>query len=214
MDTNTEVLDLARAATADRTRVCGKAGVLGELAAAGLPVPPGLVVTAEALNIDGWEESLEAAASSLGATRLAVRSSAAAEDLPDASYAGLYETYLNVPVEGLGEAVRQCFGAATTERVAAYHQRHGDGTPGMAVLVQAMVDPMAAGVAFTAHPISGDPNQALVTAVPGLGDRLVSGEAVGEEWTIRARNARMSRSIHAGGEVLTARQAQAVADLA
>jgi rifampicin phosphotransferase len=144
-----------------------------------------------------------------------VRSSAAAEDLPDASYAGLYETYLNVPVEGLGEAVRRCFAAATAERVSAYHQRHGNGTaPGMAVLVQAMVEPMAAGVTFTAHPVSGDPNQALVTAVPGLGDRLVSGEAVGEEWTVTPRNARMSRPIPAGGRVLTARQAQAVADLA
>ena len=59
----------------------------------------------------------------------------------------------------------------------------------MAVLVQAMVDPIAAGVAFTVHPVSGDPDQALVTAVPGLGDRLVSGEAVGEEWTVTARNA-------------------------
>jgi pyruvate,water dikinase len=50
--------------------------------------------------------------------------------------------------------------------------------------------------------------------VPGLGDRLVSGEAVGEEWTVTARNARRSRPIPAGGKVLTARQAQAVADLA
>jgi rifampicin phosphotransferase len=119
MDTNTEVFDLARAATADRARVGGKAGVLGELAAAGLPVLPGLVVTAEALKHDGWECSLEIAAGSLGATRLAVRSSAAAEDLPDASYAGLYETYLNVPIDGLGEAVRRCFAAATAELVSA-----------------------------------------------------------------------------------------------
>jgi rifampicin phosphotransferase len=209
-----EVFDLARAATA-AGRVGGKAGVLGELAAAGFPVPPGLVVTAEALNHDGWEKSLEAAAGSLGAPRLAVRSSAAAEDSPDTSYAGLCETYLNVTVEGIGEAVRRCFAAATAERVSAYHRRHGNGTAhGMAVLVQAMVDPMAAGVAFTAHPVSGDPDQALVTAVPGLGDRLVSGEAVGEEWTVTARNARMSRPIPVGGRVLTARQAQAVADLA
>ncbi|HWJ54151.1 MAG TPA: PEP/pyruvate-binding domain-containing protein [Propionibacteriaceae bacterium] len=198
MDTNTEVFDLAQATTADRARVGGKAGVLGELAAAGFPVPPGLVVTAEALNIHGWERSLEAAARSLGAPRLAVRSSAVAEDLPDASYAGLYETYLNVPIAGLGEAVRRCFAAATAERVAAYHRRHGDGTPGMAVLVQAMVEPMAAGVAFTAQPVSGDPDQALVTAVTGLGDRLVSGEAVGEEWTVTARNARRSRPTPAG----------------
>jgi rifampicin phosphotransferase len=215
MDTNTEVFELAQATTADRARVGGKVGVLGELAAAGFPIPPGLVVTAGAFNVDGWQRSLEAAAGSLGAPRLAVRSSAAAEDLPDASYAGIYETYLNVPVERLGEAVRRCFGAVTAERVSGYHRRHGNGTaPGMAVLVQAMVDPIAAGVAFTAHPVSGDPDQALVTAVPGLGDRLVSGEAVGEEWTVTARNARRSRPIPAGGEVLTTRQAQAVADLA
>jgi phosphohistidine swiveling domain-containing protein len=215
MDTITEVFDLAQATTADRARVGGKAGVLGELVAAGFPVPPGQVVTAGALNYDGWEESLEAAAASLGTPLLAVRSSAVAEDLPDASYAGLYETYLNVPVEGLGEAVRRCFAAATAERVSAYHQRHGDGTaPGMAVLVQAMVDPIAAGVAFSVHPLSGDPDQALVTAVPGLGDRLVSGEAVGEEWTVTTRHARRSRPIPAGGKVLGARQAQAVADLA
>ena len=56
MDTNTEVFELAQAATADRARVGGKAGVLGELAAAGFPVPPGLVVTAGALNHDGWED--------------------------------------------------------------------------------------------------------------------------------------------------------------
>jgi phosphohistidine swiveling domain-containing protein len=215
MYANAEVFDLAQAATAERARVGGKAGVLGELAAAGFPVPPGLVVTAEALNHDGWERSLEAVARSLGAPRLAVRSSAAAEDLPDASYAGLYETYLNVPVEGLGEAVQRCFAAATAERVSAYHQRHGKGTaPGMAVLVQAMLDPIAAGVAFSVHPVSGAPDQALVTTVPGLGDRLVSGEAVGEEWTVTARNARRSRPIPAGGEVLATRQAQAVADLA
>jgi hypothetical protein len=213
MHDNIAVFDLAQAATADRARVGGKAGVLGKLVAAGFSVPPGLVVTAEALDIDGWERSLEAAARRLGAQRFAVRSSAAAEDLPDASYAGLYETYLNVPIEGLGEAVRRCFAASTAERVLAYHQRHAGGAVGMAVLVQAMVDPMAAGVAFTAHPVTGDRDQVVVTAVPGLGDPLVSGEAVGEEWTITARDARMSRPMP-GGTVLAAGQAQAVADLA
>ena len=213
MDANAEVFDLAQAAGADRTRVGGKARVLGELAVAGFAVPPGLVVTAAAVDIDGWEGSLEAAARSLGVQRFAVRSSGAAEDLPDASYAGLYETYLNVPVEGLREAVRRCFAASTSERVSAYHQRHGGGTGGMAVLVQAMVDPMAAGVAFTAHPVTGDRDQVVVIAVPGFGDPLVSGEAVGEEWTITTREAQMSRPMP-GGEVLAAGQAQAVADLA
>src|SRR4030095_12639236 len=189
MYTNTEVFDLAQAAIADRTRVGGKARVLGELVAAGFAVPPGLVVTAGAVDIQGWETFLEAAARSLGVQRFAVRSSAAAEDLPDASYAGLYETYLNVPVEGLGEAVRRCFAATTSERVSAYHRRHGGGAAGMAVLVQAMVDPTAAGVAFTAHPVTGDRDQVVLTAVAGLGDPLVSGEAVGEEWIITTREA-------------------------
>jgi phosphohistidine swiveling domain-containing protein len=214
MHDNTDIFDLAKATTADRARVGGKAGVLGELVAAGFSVPAGLVVTAEALDIDGWERSLAAAARRLGAQRFAVRSSAAAEDLPDASYAGLYETYLSVPIEGLSDAVRRCFAASTAERVSAYHQRHPGGTAGMAVLVQAMVDPMAAGVAFTAHPVTGDRDQVVVTAVPGLGDPLVSGEAVGEEWTITTRDTRTSRPVPVGGNVLAAGQAQAVADLA
>ena len=132
MDANAEVFDLAQAAAADRTRVGGKARVLGELAVAGFSVPPGLVVTAAAVDIDGWEAFLEAAARSLGVPRFAVRSSGAAEDLPDASYAGLYETYLNVPVEGLGEAARRAlrFRRSTSERVSAYHRGHGGGTAG------------------------------------------------------------------------------------
>jgi phosphohistidine swiveling domain-containing protein len=214
MDTSAVVIMLSEAGTADRASVGGKAGVLGELAAAGFSVPPGLVVTAAALDIDGWEASVEAAARSLGAARFAVRSSGAAEDLPDASYAGLYETYLNVGIDGLGAAVRRCFAAATAERVSAYHERHGGGTAAMAVLVQAMVDPVAAGVAFTAHPVTGDRDQTVVTAVPGLGDPLVSGESVGEEWTVTARDIRLSRPMPGGERVLTAGQAQRVAELA
>ena len=63
----------------------------------------------------------------------------------------------------------------------------------MAVLVQVMVDPVAAGVAFTAHPVTGARDQTVVTAVAGLGDQLVSGEAVGEEWTITTHGARTTR---------------------
>src|SRR4051794_17845079 len=187
MHMNAAVITLAEAGTADRAAVGGKAGVLGELVATGFPVPPGLVVTAGAAHIDGWEASVEAAARRLGASRFAVRSSGSAEDLPDASYAGLYETYLNVGEGGVAEAVRRCFAAATAERVSAYHARHGGGARSMAVLVQAMVDPVAAGVAFTVHPVTGARDQTVVTAVPGLGDALVSGESVGEQWTVTAR---------------------------
>ena len=142
MDAHAELLDLCDAGAAERARVGGKAGVLGELAAAGLPVPPGFVVTAADLDADGWEPALTEAAGELGGSRFAVRSSGAAEDLPDASYAGLYETYLNVPLEGLAQAVRRCFAAAGAERISAYQQRHGGSPAAMAVLVQAMVDPV------------------------------------------------------------------------
>ena len=102
-----------------------------------------------------------------------------------------------------------------SERVTAYHQRHGGGAAAMAVLVQAMVDPIAAGVAFTAHPVTGDRDQTVVTAVPGLGEPLVSGEAVGEEWTVTARSAPDDPARRPpASAVLTAEQAQAVADLA
>jgi phosphoenolpyruvate synthase/pyruvate phosphate dikinase len=157
VDVSAELLDLCDAGAAERARVGGKAGVLGELAAAGLPVPRGFVVTAADLDADGWDLALAEAVGELGGSRFAVRSSAAAEDLPDASYAGLYETCLNVPLEGLAQAVRRCFAAAGAERVSAYHERHRGSPTAMAVLVLAMLDPVAAGVAFTAHPVTGDP---------------------------------------------------------
>src|SRR5215211_3749545 len=209
------IVNLAEASAADRALLGGKAATLAELSAAGFAVPPGIVVTAGALDEPDLDGQLQAAAERLGGDRFAVRSSGVAEDLPDASYAGLYESYLNVPAEQLGAAVRRCFAAAASQRVAAYHDRRGSVTRGMAVLIQVMVDPMAAGVAFTAHPVTGDRTQTVVTAVTGLGDLLVSGETTGEEWTmITDRDAAVTRHSVDGKPVVTSRQAQAVAQLA
>jgi pyruvate,water dikinase len=214
MDTRTVIVELADAGTAGRAVTGGKAAVLGDLLTAGFTVPAGVVVPAGARDDPGLAEQLMAAAARLGADRFAVRSSAAAEDLPDASYAGLYDTYLDVPAAALADAVRRCFDAADADRVAGYRQRHGGTGGAMAVLVQAMVVPAAAGVAFTAHPVTGDLEQTIVTAVPGLGDPLVSGEAAGEEWTITARTATLTRPDSTGTPTLTAEQANAVAALA
>jgi rifampicin phosphotransferase len=82
------------------------------------------------------------------------------------------------------------------------------------VLVQVMIDPVAAGVAFTAHPVTGDRDQIVVTAVPGLGEALVSGQSVGEEWTVTARRALTTRPGASGTAALTDAQAVEVADLA
>jgi pyruvate,water dikinase len=205
---------LTTASTVGGRVLGGKAAVLAELAGAGFPVPPGIVVTAAAVNGPDLDTQLASMAARLGGGGFAVRSSGAAEDLPDASYAGLYETYLNVPATGLGDAVRRCFAAAAGERVTAYHDRHGGGAAPMAVLVQLMVDPDWAGVAFTAHPVTGDRDQTVVTAVAGLADSLVSGETTGEEWTVTAGAVAMTRPGPGGDQVLSDGRAAAVAQLA
>ena len=200
-----------------RERVGGKAAVLGELAAQGWPVPPGFVVTADALSDPDLAQVLAAAAERCGGGRFAVRSSGVAEDLPDASYAGLYETFLDVGADGLADAVHRCFAAAQAERVRSYHDRRaaGSGPSGMAVLVQAMVDARAAGVAFTAHPVTGARDQILITAVVGVGESLVAGEQTGEEWTITGdHRPQRTRRAPRGADVLDEAQAGQVAAMA
>lgn len=208
----------------------GKAASLSGLASAGFPVPSGFVVTHHALELrpgaqEDWDHELQLAAHSAGPGPYAVRSSAAAEDLPGASYAGMYESYLSVEGGDLAAAIVRCFESADAARVRAYR----DSLPGqagsgrdngpvaparaghMAVLVQQMVDPAAAGVAFTANPLSGARGETVVSAVKGLGENLVGGFENGEEWL--ARSGLVSR-IRGVESVLTVESATAVATLA
>lgn len=108
----------------------------------------------------------------------AVRSSATAEDLPSASFAGQQDTYLNVvgPTEILRH-VRRCWASLFTERAVTYRRRNGidDRAVHMAVVVQRMVFPRAAGILFTADPVTGNRKVATVDAGFGLGEALVSG---------------------------------------
>ncbi|MGW0287235.1 rifamycin-inactivating phosphotransferase [Streptomyces sp. NPDC003236] len=108
----------------------------------------------------------------------AVRSSATAEDLPTASFAGQQDTYLNVvgPTAVLRH-VSRCWGSLFTERAVTYRRRNGidHRTVHMAVVVQLMVFPQAAGILFTADPVTGNRNVATVDAGFGLGEALVSG---------------------------------------
>lgn len=108
----------------------------------------------------------------------AVRSSATAEDLPTASFAGQHDTYLNVV--GLTEILRnitRCWASLFTERAVTYRLRNGfdHRSVQMAVLVQQMVIPKAAGILFTADPVTSNRKVASVEAVFGLGEALVSG---------------------------------------
>ena len=203
----------------DREAAGGKAAALSGLLAAGFPVPPGFVVTRAAMldgcGRDDWALRLQAAARAAGPGPYAVRSSAAAEDLPGASYAGMYESYLGVDDDGLASAVTRCFESAEADRVRAYRESHENndagrmpGSGGMAVLVQQMVDAAAAGVAFTANPLTGARDETVVSAVVGLGENLVGGSESGEEWVARSG---LVRRRHGAEAVLTKESATAVA---
>src|SRR5215207_2912769 len=109
---------------------------------------------------------------------VAVRSSATAEDLPSASFAGQQDTYLNVAgIDDLLDAVHRCWASLWTDRAVAYRAAQGiDGSGvALAVVVQRMVDAESAGVLFTADPVTGRRRQAVLDAAPGLGDAVVSG---------------------------------------
>ena len=169
---------------ADAGEVGGKAASLGELLAAGVRVPDGVVLTAGAADMTADERLavLRAAAGDMGIGPFAVRSSGIAEDGAEHSYAGMYESVLDVPADEVPAAIERCLASARAARVAEY-EPVGDAR--MAVIIQHMVRPAAAGVALTADPINGDRRSCIVTAVRGTGERLVSGAAFGDEWVVR-----------------------------
>ena len=109
---------------------------------------------------------------------VAVRSSATAEDLPQASFAGQQDTYLNVVgVESVLDAVRRCWASLWTDRAVSYRATNGidPRSVRLGVAVQRMVDASVAGVLFTANPVTGKRRQAVIDASPGLGEAVVSG---------------------------------------
>lgn len=122
--------------------------------------------------------ALLAQARLLAGESLAVRSSATAEDLPEASFAGQQDTYLNVVGEdALLEAVRRCWASLWTDRAIAYRQRNSipHESIALAVVVQRMVNSEVAGVLFTANPVSGNRTEITIDASLGLGEAVVSG---------------------------------------
>jgi rifampicin phosphotransferase len=109
---------------------------------------------------------------------VAVRSSATAEDLPFASFAGQQDTYLNiVGSEALLDAVRRCWASLWTDRAVSYRTSLGidQSSVRLAVVVQRMIESSVSGVLFTANPLTGKRRQAVIDANPGLGEAVVSG---------------------------------------
>jgi pyruvate,water dikinase len=226
---------------ADAGAVGGKAASLGELARAGVAVPPGFAVTTEAFTaamtaVDadgalragiealpaadvaeiagvaarfrgivtgaplpaGVAAAIEAGYAALAAALeddsaqgagidVAVRSSATVEDSAEASFAGLQDTYLGVSgADAVLEHVRRCWASLYNDESVAYRRRLGLPEAGvaMAVVVQRMVAPRAAGVMFTRSPVTGDRSVVAIEGTWGLGSALVSGDVTPDSWVI------------------------------
>lgn len=120
--------------------------------------------------------------------RVAVRSSATAEDLPDASFAGQHDTYLDVKtVDGIVDAVKRCWASLWTARATSYRhtQRIDHLDVGVAVVIQQMVDADVAGVLFTANPLTTATDEAVIDASWGLGEAIVSALVTPDSYTVK-----------------------------
>ncbi len=210
--------------------VGGKGANLGEMTQAGIPVPPGFIVTASAYfdfiekaNLDDKIKSLldpvdvhnskqlqevalkvqklitdaqmpketakaiEHAYNKMGKGLVAVRSSATAEDLPEASFAGQQATFLNIQGEkDVVKAVQDCWASLFGARAIFYRQEQGfeHFKVGIAVPVQRMVQSESSGVMFTIEPNTSDTSQITIEAVLGLGEMIVSGDVTPDHYTV------------------------------
>jgi len=126
---------------------------------------------------------------------VAVRSSASAEDLPDASFAGQQETFLNVDRDGLLDCIKQCWASLFTQRAIYYRAQQGFAAEAvdMAVVVQRMVDAEQSGVLFTSHPSTGDARM-IIEAAWGLGEAVVSGSVSPDNYVIERDTGEVSET--------------------
>jgi pyruvate,water dikinase len=174
---------LADLRAADEALFGGKSASLGELIAAGLPVPPGFAVSSAASEAD--LEEVVARYAELGEPPVAVRSSAIGEDSAEASFAGVQDTYLWVSgAERVRQAVRDCWASLQNPEAVSYRERVGGPAPAMGVAVQQMIDAQVSGVMFTCNPVSGDPSTVAVNASWGLGLAVVGGEVTPDEYRL------------------------------
>ena len=213
----------------DRSRTGGKGANLAVMTRAGLPVPPGIVVTTSAYRrfvgdhsldaritreladvgegpdavaaasarlrkafeaapmSDELREEITAACALFGNAPVAVRSSATAEDLPEASFAGQQDSILGVVgSDAICDAVRRCWSSLWSARAIAYRRDKdiGHADISIAVVVRPMVAADVAGVLFTADPRSGRRDRIVVEAAPGLGEAVVGGGSNPGRWMI------------------------------
>jgi len=142
---------------------------------------------------------------------VAVRSSATAEDLPELSFAGQQESYLNVRGEGaVLDAVRRCWASLWTARAIGYRARHGIASSdvSLAVVAQELVPAEAAGVLFTADPLTGARDRAVISAAWGLGEAVVGGLVTPDSLTVDKESGALLAAHVADKAVMTVRAAE------
>lgn len=181
----------------DILEVGGKGASLGELIKAGLPVPLGFILTTEAFRkfnqeempVDVTEEILQTF-DGLGTPRVAIRSSAVAEDGEKTSWAGQLETYLNINRDELIEKIRDCWNSIKSERALSYAGQNNINEEDLkiAVIIQKMVDSEASGVMFTVNPVSKNQGEMMIEAGFGLGEYLVQGLITPDNFLIDKNN--------------------------
>jgi len=201
--------------------VGGKAAALSRLAREGFAPPAFFVILPGAFSHGktgpvmgkGLKSQVSRALEDLGAGPYAVRSSGRAEDGAEHSHAGQFDTVLNVEAGEVLKAAKQVWQSGFGETVETYRAKTtGDGAEAPAVIVQRMIEARASGVGFSADPVSGQRGQVVISATQGLGDRLVSGEADGEDWALDAEGQIVTAPD--APEALSVEEARAAADLA
>jgi phosphohistidine swiveling domain-containing protein len=134
----------------------------------------------------------------LGSPPVAVRSSATTEDLPEASFAGQQETFLNVSRnDQLLEAVRHCWASLWSARAISYRAQHQIKSDkiSIAIVVQELIDAQASGIAFTADPVTGDDTLIEINAGWGLGEAIVGGQVTPDVITVERASRRIMRTV-------------------
>jgi pyruvate,water dikinase len=185
----------------------GKGAALGELLHAGIPVPPGFVVTtaafADFLQTNNLahptaqqvlDARMPAELSSviqteykkLGTEFVAVRSSATAEDGTSHAWAGQLESYVPTDANNLLINIKKCWASLYSPRALAYRKQAGldDAAVSIAVVVQQLIDSEHAGVAFSRHPVTGNDAQVVIESVQGLGEAAVGGHVTPDTYVI------------------------------
>lgn len=216
------VRDFSEITKTDVPLAGGKGASLGEMTKTGMPVPPGFVITAQAFEKFYPEtpavlaEEILKSFRELGVSKVAVRSSATAEDSANAAWAGQLDSFLNTTEDQLLENVKKCWASLYTPRAIFYRQEHGlqNQNISVAVVVQTMVESEMSGVAFSVHPVTEDRNQIVIEAVFGLGDKLVSGEVTPDSYVVEKDSQRiLDATINLERQVLTKEQVLELANL-